>query len=156
MLTMAAAVTTSASPRTPPPCYRAPRLIDRASLVIDGNLDKDEWAAAPWSAPFADIRGPEDAPADAQPPDGCTTRVKMLWDDEYLYVGAIVESTFEVVASFTERNSPIFQKDSDFEVFIDAAGSCHAYKELEVNPANVVWNLLLTRPCNHERARTPE
>ena len=66
--------------------------------------------------------------------------------DEYLYVGAVVQSSFEVVATFTERNSPIFQRDSDFEVFVDAASSCHAYKELEVSPADVVWNLLLTRP----------
>ena len=72
--------------------------------------------------------------------------MKMLWDDSHLYVCAIVESTSEVVSSFTERNSPIFQKDSDFEVFIDAAGTHHSYKELEVNPSNVVWNLLLTRP----------
>ena len=28
----------------------------------------------------------------------------------------------------------------------DAAGSCHNYKELELNAKNVVWNLLLTRP----------
>ena len=47
---------------------------------------------------------------------------------------------------FTERNSPIYQKDSDFEVFIDADYSCHQYKEFEVNPNNVVWNLMLTQP----------
>ena len=70
----------------------------------------------------------------------------MLWDDEFLYVCAILESDFEIVCTFTERNSPIFQRDSDFEIFVDAAGSCHAYKELEVNAANVVWNLMLDRP----------
>jgi hypothetical protein len=72
--------------------------------------------------------------------------MKMLWDDEYLYIGAVLSSDLPVVAEFTERNSPIFQRDSDFEVFVDAAGSCHGYKELEVNAMNVVWNLLLTRP----------
>jgi len=61
----------------------------------------------------------------------------------------VLESDFAVVASFTKRNSPIFQKDSDFEVFIDAAGSCHCYKELEVNAINTVWNLLLTRPYSN-------
>ena len=51
-----------------------------------------------------------------------------------------------VEAHFTERNSPIFQKDSDFEVFVDPLGSCHGYKEYEVNALNTVWNLMLDRP----------
>ena len=72
--------------------------------------------------------------------------MKMLWDENYLYVGAVVKCSFETIASFTERNSPIYQKDSDFEVFIDADYSCHQYKEFEVNPNNVVWNLMLTQP----------
>ena len=67
----------------------------------------------------------------------------MCWDDDYLYIAALVESDREVIAEFTERNSPIFQKDSDFEVFVDPGGSCHAYKELELNANNIVWNLML-------------
>ena len=145
MLSTVAASLATAPSRAPPLCYRAPRLPAGSVLTIDGDLDKAVWDAAPWSSPFADIRGP-DAPADSQPSAACATRMKMLWDDEYLYVGAIIESDFEVVASFTERNSPIYQKDSDFECFVDAAGSCHSYKEVEVSPKNVVWNLLLTRP----------
>jgi hypothetical protein len=65
-----------------------------------------------------------------------------------LYIGAILESDFETQAHFTERNSPIFQKDSDFEVFVDPFGSCHNYKELEVNAINTVWNLMLDKPYN--------
>ena len=149
--------------------YIAPRLPPGAPpLVIDGDLSKAAWAAAPWSSPFQEIRG-ADAPDGSQPPAACVTRMKMLWDSEYLYVGAELASDFEVRATFTERNSPIFQQDSDFEVFVDAEGSCHAYKELEVNALNTalpkllltrqpraaplhtwwslqVWNLLLTRP----------
>lgn len=69
----------------------------------------------------------------------------MCWDDDYLYIAALIESDREVVAKFTDRNSPIFQRDSDFEVFVDPGGSCHAYKELELNAANVVWNLMLDK-----------
>ena len=125
--------------------YVAPHL-PNGGLVIDGNLDKPEWAAAPWSTPFDEIRGQDDAPDGSRPTLACRTRMKMLWDAEYLYIAAMIESDFQVVATFTERNSPIHQQDSDFEVFIDADGSCHNYKELEVSPTNVVWNLLLTRP----------
>ena len=62
--------------------------------------------------------------------------MKMLWDDNYLYIGALLESDRQTTATFTERNSPIYQKDSDFEVFIDASGECHWYKELEINAIN--------------------
>ena len=47
---------------------------------------------------------------------------------------------------FHKHNSPIFQKDSDFEVFVDPFGSNHHYKELEVNAINTVWNLMLNKP----------
>ena len=114
-------------------------------LRIDGDLSKPEWAEAIWSEPFDEIRG-QDAPEGTRPSTAQRTRIKMMWDDTFLYVGAIIESDREVVSTFTERNSPIFQKDSDFEVFIDPAGSCHWYKELEINAANVVWNLMLSRP----------
>lgn len=137
------AAASSAVPPSPL-VYHAPRLLG-GPLVIDGDLDKEEWAVAPWSSPFADIRG-TDAPDGSEPSAACRTRMKMLWDDDFLYIAAILESDFEVAATFTQRNSPIFHSDSDFEVFIDASSTCHGYKELEMNARNVVWNLLLTRP----------
>eukprot|EP00913_Durusdinium_trenchii_P017538 g16479.t1 len=114
---------------------------------IDGDLEKAVWRLAPWSEPFSEIRGP-DAPKGTQPRPEEATRVKMLWDDEYLYIAAVmdVDAGNELVALFKERNSPIFHTDSDFEVFLDPAGCCHGYKELEINALNTVWNLLLDRP----------
>jgi len=99
-----------------PPVYVARGLA--APLIIDGNLNKPEWRSAPWSVPFDEIRGPADAPAGSRPPPGCRTRVKMLYDAEYLYVAALLEydESLPIVATFTERNSPIFHQDSDFEV----------------------------------------
>ena len=44
------------------------------------------------------------------------TRVKMLWDDNYLYIAAELEEP-NVAAKLTERDSVIFH-DNDFEVFI--------------------------------------
>ncbi|CAL1126328.1 unnamed protein product [Cladocopium goreaui] len=120
----------------------------KATVVpIDGDLTKAVWQLAPWSDPFVEIRG-EDAPKGTKPSQWETTRVKMLWDDEYLYIAAMmdVDAGNELVAKFKERNSPIFHTDSDFEVFLDPAGCCHGYKELEINALNTVWNLLLTRP----------
>ena len=128
-----------------PKTYVAPR-IPSGIHVIDGDLTKDVWSAASWSEDFDDIRGARNAPPDDRPRLTCRTRVKMMWDDDYLYIGALLTSDMTVEAHFTERNSPIFQKDSDFEVFVDPLGCCHDYKEYEVNALGTVWNLMLDRP----------
>ena len=48
-----------------------------------------------------------------------------------------------MIAHFTQRNEPIFQKDYDFEVFVNSSGSNHDYKELELNAINTVWTNLI-------------
>ncbi len=115
-------------------------------LVIDGNIHKPEWEHVPWSFDFDDIRG-DDAPSyDDHPSPQCQTRFKMMWDEDFLYIAAMMKSDMELRATYTERNAPIYHEDSDFEVFVDAASSCHFYKELEMNPINTVWNLMLDKP----------
>jgi hypothetical protein len=59
-------------------CYRTP-----AALQIDGRLMERAWNAVPWSDRFVDIDGIRRPPL--------ATRVKMLWDDEFLYFGADLE-----------------------------------------------------------------
>jgi hypothetical protein len=113
---------------------------------LDGDLTKAVWKDAPFSDSFDDIRGQDDAPSNERPNTQCRTRFKAVWDETHLYIGALLESDFETQAHFTERNAPIFQKDSDFEVFTDVFGSCHDYKELEVNAINTPWNLMLNKP----------
>ncbi len=112
-------------------CYRT-----ATPLKVDGRLDEPAWRAAPWSEPFVDIEG------ERQPP--LTTRVKVLWDDEFLYFGAELEEP-DLWATLKERDSVIFQ-DNDFEVFIDPDGDTHAYFELEVNALGTIWDLFLVRP----------
>jgi Carbohydrate family 9 binding domain-like len=156
MLTMAMAMAASASNgadgRDPfslhwtlyPRHYVAPKVT--SPITIDGNLSKSPWDKVPFSDVFDEIRGPEDAPPGTRPTAAQQTKMKMAWDDNYLYVAAILESDFTTHANFTQRNSPIFQKDSDFEVFVDPHGTCHNYKELEVNAINTIWNLMLDKP----------
>ena len=131
-------VTKAPAPKIPfdPPtyvCYRA-----AAPIVVDGDLDEDSWNKAPWSENFVDIEG------GGRPRPRFRTMVKMLWDDDYLYVGAYLEEP-NVWATLTKRDSIIFL-DDDFEVFIDPAGDTHNYYELEMNALNTVWDLLLVRP----------
>ncbi len=125
-------------PRIPfsPPnyvCYRS-----AAPVKVDGNLDERDWRRAPWTEDFVDIEG------ENRPRPRFRTRVKMLWDDNYFYVGAELEER-DIWATLTERDSVIYQ-DNDFEVFIDPDGDTHEYYELEINALGTVWDLLLIRP----------
>jgi hypothetical protein len=105
---------------------------------IDGRLTDGSWGNAPWSEDFVDIEG------DARPRPRHQTRMKMLWDAEYLYVGAdLVEP--HLSASLTEHDSVIF-RDNDFEVFIDPNGDNHEYYELEINALGTTWDLFLPKP----------
>ena len=50
-----------------------------------------------------------------------------------------------MVTTLTDHNSVIFH-DNDFEVFIDADGSNHNYKEFEINALGTTWCLMLNKP----------
>lgn len=73
-----------------------------------------------------------------------STRAKLAWDDDYLYIGADLEEP-DLWATYTQRDSIIFH-ENDFEVFIDPDDDTHLYNELEINALNTVWDLLLVRP----------
>jgi hypothetical protein len=100
----------------------------RGPIVIDGLLDEPDWVAAPRSEPFVDIVTGERAWFD--------TRVRILWDDRYLYFGFTAEET-DVWATLTERDSKIWF-DNDVEVFI--AGQ-DAYYEFEINAHNTIYEV---------------
>src|ERR1017187_583847 len=102
-------------------------------IVLDGHLDKAPWKEAKWTEEFVDIEG------DIRPKPRFRTRAKMLWNDEYLFIGAELEEP-HVWANQTMHDSVIFQ-DNDFEVFIDPNGDNHLYGEFEMNALNTTWDL---------------
>jgi hypothetical protein len=114
-------------------CYRA-----NAQLKIDGKLDDAAWQAVPWTEDFVDIEG------DRKPRPRFRTRVKMLWDDAYFYIGAELEEP-HVRATITQHDGVIFE-DNDFEVFIDPDGDSHNYMEYEINALGTDWDLFLCKP----------
>ena len=61
-------------------------------------LDEGDWKKAPWTTDFVDIEG------DAKPTPRFHTRAKMLWDDNYLYIGAELEEP-DVKATLTKHDS---------------------------------------------------
>ena len=108
------------------------------ALKIDGKLDESSWQKAKETEAFEDISG-----AGFAEPKYKTT-AKMLWDDDFLYVGAILEEP-NIDAKLTQRDTIIYY-DNDFEVFIDPDTDGHNYFEIEVNARNVLFDLILEKP----------
>ena len=117
--------------------YNAPKAT--GPILVDGILDESDWQRAPLSEPFADIRG-----VDFEPKPTKETRMKMLWDDENLYIAGIIEED-NVTASLTEHDAIIYH-DNDWEVFIDPDQDGRFYFEIELNAFNTVMDLLMDRP----------
>lgn len=122
----------SAQPKTYV-CYRTNK-----KLTIDGKLNEAAWRNAPATDAFVDIEG------DRKPRPRFTTRVKMLWDEQYFYIAAELEEP-HVWGTLTKRDSVIFH-DNDFEVFIDPNGDRNEYYEFEINALNTGWDLFLPKP----------
>jgi hypothetical protein len=107
-------------------CYRT-----NGPLTIDGRLDEDAWAKAPWLGPFVDM--------EKGTPVEYDTRVAFLWDDDNFYCGFKCQEP-DVFGYETKRDGGV-GGDQDFEVFILGEGT---YYELEINPLNTVYEVFWT------------
>lgn len=119
-------------------CYRADK-----PVRVDGRLDEKAWRDVPWIL----TRGL----ADGLPPR-YSTKAKMLWDDNYLYVGFEVEepNVWGVVGKDAGESRQVWHtspeaagkfimcRDSFLKVFLDPDGDGKKYTELHINPLNNV------------------
>ena len=112
-------------------------------MILDGKLDEESWKNAEWTKSFVDIEGA------IKPPPFYDTKVKMLWDQTYFYIGVEMEES-QLWATLKDRDAVIF-KDNDFEIFIDPDGNTHNYMELEVNAFGTEWDLLLLKPYRDQQ-----
>ncbi|UYQ92617.1 carbohydrate-binding family 9-like protein [Chitinophaga horti] len=108
------------------------------SITIDGKGNEATWRKAPWTEDFGDIEGAK------KPKPVLRTRVKMLWNDRYLFVFAEMQEP-ALQASLHRRDTIIYQ-DNDFEIFIDPNGDTHQYFEIEVNAHNTIMDLFMAKP----------
>ena len=113
-------------------CYRT-----NEKIKIDGKLNEKSWAKAADTESFVDISG------DGFPKPKYDTKARLLWDDDYLYVSAVLEEP-DIVAHLTQRDTIIYH-DNDFEVFLDPEGDGQNYFEIENNARGVVFDLMLDR-----------
>jgi hypothetical protein len=105
--------------------------------TLDGLLDDGPWKTAPWSESFVDIEGWN------KPTPRYATWFKMLWDDEYLYIGAYLEEP-HLWGTYDKHDMVVFH-EHDFEVFIDPDGNKESYYELEFNVIGTIFDLYLDR-----------
>ena len=119
-----------------------PRVYDvqrtTGKIKIDGRLNEADWQKAASTCDFVDIRG-EEYPAPAK-----KTSVKMLWDDDYLYIGATLEED-DITGDIKKRDAVIWH-NNDFEVFLDPFCDGRLYFELEINALGTVMDLMMTEP----------
>lgn len=105
-------------------------------IGVDGIDNERAWSEVPWTADFIDIEGVKTPKY--------RTRVKMMWDDTYLYFFGKLEEP-QVWGSLKQRDTVVFY-NNDFEIFIDPDGDTHNYYEFEMNALNTVWDLFLVKP----------
>jgi len=107
-------------------------------MTIDGELLEADWARADVISIQSEIRG------EGFEPPQLKTEVRMLWDDNFLYLFAIVYEP-HIVATLKKRDDIIYH-DNDFEIFIDTDRDGKRYFEVEVNAYNTVMDLYMDKP----------
>lgn len=109
-----------------------------SSIKIDGHLNEKSWIDAPWTDYFIDIEG------ESKPSPAYKTRVKMIWDNQYLYIAAQMEEP-HIWANPKPATDIIF-KDNVFKIFIDPDNNMNDDFEIQINPLNIMLFLVMNKP----------
>ena len=107
------------------------------TIIIDGKLDS-AWEKASWSTTFVDIEGENKE----KPP--YSTRFKMLWDEEHLYIYSILNEP-HIWGTLKQKDTIIYH-NNDFEIFLKPKLSSPLYYEIEINTLNTIMDLLMPKP----------
>lgn len=119
-----------------PNIYRCERTDSQIS--IDGDINEAGWQQAAFSELFQDIEG------DKKPMPKYDTRIKMLYDNEFLYVAAWMVEPH--LCGWIENDESVIFYDNDFEIFMDFDHDGLNYREWEINTLGTAWDLMLTAP----------
>ena len=107
-------------------------------IKVDGKLNEHDWKQAVLISDFEDIEGA------AKPKPTFSTSVKMMWDSQYLYIGAVLEEPH--LWGTLKNHDDIIYRDHDFEVFIDPMGDGEQYFEIEINVLGTIMDLFMNKP----------
>jgi len=107
-------------------------------IKVDGKLNEHDWKQAVLISDFEDIEGA------SKPKPAFSTTVKMMWDSQYLYIGAVLEEPH--LWGTLKKQDDIIYRDHDFEVFIDPMGDGEQYFEIEINVLGTIMDLFMNKP----------
>ncbi len=104
--------------------------------MIDGRLDEAAWkqaAAIPYQFPWDKQTGAKQA-----------TTARLLWDEDFLYVGWDCEDT-DIVAHYGVHDDPTY-KDDAVEIFINPDSRQAFYYGMEINARGTVYDYFYAFP----------
>jgi hypothetical protein len=113
-------------------------LMVKRPIKVDGKLNEHDWKQAVLISDFEDIEGA------SKPKPAFSTTVKMMWDSQYLYIGAVLEEPH--LWGTLKKQDDIIYRDHDFEVFIDPMGDGEQYFEIEINVLGTIMDLFMNKP----------
>ncbi len=123
---------------SPRPRYEVKHADSR--IQVDGKLDDKAWQAA---APIVLI-----FPWESQTGAKQKTTVRVLWDEQNLYIGYECEDT-DITAQFTERDDPTYRDDA-VEAFINPKPSqTDVYMGLEMNARAVLYDYVSIKSAQY-------
>ena len=114
----------------------------KGQVTIDGKPDEPAWQQA---GVIKDM-----VVADTLGKPTQRTEVRVLWDDEFLYVSFVCQDRF-IYNTYTQQDDPIFANQDCVEVFLNPDMDPRLYYELNVSPANVTWTGISYRPLFPEK-----
>ena len=116
---------------TPPPTVNVPRA--SVQPIIDGNLFEKVWARSVPLSPFS--------MADATTLPNEPTQAFLLWDEQYLYIGARIYDSQMKQVQITQTNpdSSVWLDDT-FEILVDPNPATPTYHHLVINPIGTVFD----------------
>ena len=119
-------------------CSRGPAtyVVHRANgpIVVDGVLSEPAWDRSERAGPF--VRSLDGKPCSAR------TVARLLWDDENLYVAFQAEDP-DIATPFTRDDEPLYTSNV-VEIFLNPSGDRQRYDEIELSPANVLFDASFT------------
>lgn len=139
-------------PPRPPVEIIAYQAQDQEEITIDGQLNESSWAKAKWTKYWGDPLGRslKTKRRSALIP---RTHAKLIWQSDALYI-AIESFDTHIWAKLSERDSNTWEEEV-VEVFLDPDGDKRNYLELQVTPANVVFDALFAyRRSDLKKARS--
>jgi Domain of unknown function (DUF5916)/Carbohydrate family 9 binding domain-like len=131
LLIPAAGLISQAAPARPDSSLPTAQAVRATGPIrLDGHLDETAWAAAPVYDQFTQVDPEEGKPASQR------TEVRVLYDDDALYVGVRLFDTGKIIARLGRRDMDL--GDSDwFGLMLDSYHDHRTAFGFDVNPAGV-------------------